>query len=374
MNKTAIETKHGNINLPAFMPDATYGSIKAISFQDAENAGVNAIVTTTLHIEEKIGSKFIKDFGGIHKFFGWNHPVLTDSGGWQVFSLINSKRGGNKNFATEVGCSFFNEDTGQQTLLTPESSIIIQSNVGADIMTVLDYPILGDASYNERKECVERNTRWAIRAKKKFDEIYKDKKNRPLLGCVIQGGNDFELRELSAKQLLELDFDIYNFGGLPMHTPETWKNKSKVGFFHEMLDYVSKLIPDDKFKYAMGVGQPTDIAFCVEAGWNLFDTVLPTRNGRHGYLYVSEGQGEDTKTYSNLKHDILRVKNERYKLDQRPVDENCDCECCKTVSRSYLRHLIKINEPAGFRLATIHNLHFYSKWIDKIRNNLLLLN
>lgn len=362
-----IATKHGNVNLPAFMPDATYGSIKSISFEDAKKAGVKEIVTTTLHIEEKIGSNLIKNFGGIHKFFNWDSPILTDSGGWQVFSLINSKKL-SKNFATEVGCSFFNGDTGKQTLLTPESSMLIQANLGSDIMTVLDYPILGDAAFNERKECVDRNTRWAERAKKKFDQIYRN--DKPKLGCVIQGGNDFELRKQSSEQLLDLDFDIYNFGGLPMHTPETWKNKSRSGFFHDMLEYVSTLIPDDKYKYAMGVGQPIDIAFCVDVGWDLFDTVLPTRNARHGYLYVSEGEGDETRSYKNLSHDILRLKTEKYKSSDEPIDKNCDCEACKTVSRSYLRHLVRIGESSGLRLATIHNLRFYSTWMERIKQEL----
>ena len=375
MKKNEIKTKNGSIILPAFMPDATYGSIKTISFTDAENAGIKEIVTTTLHIEEKVGSQQINDFGGIHKFFGWNNPILTDSGGWQVFSLINSKRGKNKNFATEVGCSFFNDDTGKQTLLTPESSILIQSNLGSDIMTVLDYPILGDASFTERKDCVDRNTRWAKRAKTKFDEIYPNQsENKPLLGCVIQGGNDFELRKASADQLIDIDFDLFNFGGVPMNISETWKSKKNEGFFHEMLEYVARLIPNNKYKYAMGVGQPIDIAFCVDVGWDLFDTVLPTRNARHGYLYVSEGEGEETKKYKNLSYDILRVKNERYKLNSQPIDKNCSCECCKNVTRAYLRHLLKINETAGFRLATIHNLTFYSNWMNKIRENKSITN
>lgn len=365
-----LHTKHGEIKLPAFMPDATYGSIRSVSFNDAAKAGVKELVTTTLHIEQNIGSDYIKEFGGIHKFFGWDRPILTDSGGWQVFSLINKylgdKKKSTKNFVTEAGCSFMDEDTGKQFLLTPETSIQIQSKVGADIMTALDYPILGDASYAERKKCVAINTSWAKRAKEEFDRIYKNEKDRPLIGAVIQGGNDFELRKKSAEELLEFDYDIYNFGGLPLHTPVSWKSQSEEGFFHDILKYVSELIPADKIKYAMGVGQPTDIAFCVDAGWQLFDTVLPTRNGRHGYLYVSEGQGETTRTYKKLSHDILRLKKELYKHDDRPVDANCDCECCKTVSRAYLRHLIRMNEPSGFRLATIHNLRFYSDWMKKL--------
>lgn len=365
-NKDKITTKKGDIVLPAFLPDATYGTVKSVSFQDVKNAGISEIVTTTLHIEEKIGSQYIKKIGGIHKFMGWDRPILTDSGGWQVFSLINSKPN-SQNFATEVGCSFINSDTGEQTLLTPENSIQIQANLNPEIVTVLDFPILGDASLDDRTRSVERNTRWAKRAKDEYSKIFQDSENRPLLGCVIQGANDFKLRKRSAEELLELGFDVYNFGGLPLHTKETWKKFSKTGFFHEMLEFVSELIPSDKYKYAMGVGQPTDIAYCVSIGWDLFDTVLPTRNARHGYLYVSEGEGEDTKSFKKLSHDILRIKNNKYKFDEKPVDSTCDCECCKTVSRMYLRHLLRMNEPSGFRLATIHNLRFYSKWMEKIR-------
>ncbi|MEO6728372.1 MAG: tRNA guanosine(34) transglycosylase Tgt [Candidatus Dojkabacteria bacterium] len=372
MNKNEIKTKHGNINLPAFMPDATYGSIKSISFKDATDSGVKEIVTTTMHIEQNIGSEFIKDFGGIHKFFGWNRPILTDSGGWQVFSLIQRTKGNSKNFITEAGCSFIDSNNGQQFLLTPESSMQIQFNLGSDLMTVLDDPILGDASFAERKECVRINTVWAKRAKQKYIDLtptlsLKGEGDHPLLGSVIQGGNDYELRKQSANELLELDFDIYNFGGLPLHTPVSWKSESEEGFFHDILKYVSDLIPDNKYKYAMGVGQPTDIAYCVDVGWDLFDTVLPTRNARHGYLYVSEGQGEDTKRYKKLSHDVIRIKKELYEKDDRPIDETCSCEACSTVSRAYLRHLIRINEPAGFRLATIHNLTFYSKWMEDIK-------
>lgn len=386
-----IITNHGEIKLPAFMPDATYGSIKAVSFKDAYDAGIREIVTTTLHIEQRVGSQYIKKMGGLHKFFGWDRPILTDSGGWQVFSLINAKRlntdnnkkdhnskysrnNGNRisqNAISEVGCSFIDPNTGKHSLLTPESSIQIQFNLRSDIMTVLDDPILGNSSFEERKKCVELNTRWARRAKKKFEELLPTINYIPLLGCVIQGGDDFELRKQSAEGLLELDFDIYNFGGIPLKNEESWKVRSgdvsSEGFYHEMLKYVSDLIPDSKLKYAMGVGQPTDIAFCVDVGWQLFDTVLPTRNARHGYLYVSEGQGDETRSYKKLSHDILRLRAERYKDDERPVDENCDCECCKNVSRAYLRHLIRIKEASGLRLATIHNLRFYSRWMDRIR-------
>lgn len=372
----SIKTAHGSITLPAFMPDATYGSIKAVSFLDAKKAGVKEIVSTTLHIEQKIGSEHIKKFGGIHKFFGWDRPILTDSGGWQVFSLINAKKDLKHNKASEVGCNFLDPLTQKTNLLTPESSIQIQKNLDSDILTVLDFPILGNSTYADRKKCVDINTKWAIRSKKKFEEL---KNNNHLLGAVIQGGDDFELRKKSAEELLEIDFDIYNFGGMPMYYGETWKTQKENRFHREMLHYVLELIPKHKLKYAMGVGQPIDIAYCVDIGWQLFDTVLPTRNARHGYLYVSAGNGDKSVSYKPehyLKkienifgYDIVHIKSERYKEDSTPLDSNCDCECCSTVSRSYLRYLIRFNEPSGLRLATIHNLRFFSKWMENLRTN-----
>lgn len=377
MQKDVINTQHGEIRLPAFMPDATYGSIRAISFNDAINAGVEELVTTTLHIEQKIGSEFIKDFGGIHKFFGWNRPILTDSGGWQVFSLINRAKASKKNSISELGCTFEDPISKKISILTPESSQVIQHNLGADIVTVLDNPIIGNDTYAKRKECVRINTIWASRSKSKFLELnnLKDLNSnptelRPLIGAVIQGGNDFELRKQSADELLEIDFDIFNFGGIPMHTGETWLTNPSKGFYHDMLEYVATLIPNNKLKYAMGVGQPDDIAFCVDKGWDLFDTVLPTRNARHGFLYVSPEAGEEVKSYKNLSYAVMHIKSERYKSDDKPIDSACPCEACQNYSRAYIRHLVRINEPSGFRLATIHNLRFYADWMQKIRTTL----
>ncbi len=365
--KDCIKTKHGDIKLPAFMPDATYGSVKMISFEDVRKTGTTEIVTTTLHIEQKIGASFIEEFGGIHKFFGWERPILTDSGGWQVFSLINSGKGDKRNKISEVGCSFINPENGKFSLLTPETSIIIQSKLAPDIMTVLDNPILGNASLNERKKSIHINTKWAQRAQNQFKQIYSSRAEAPLLGCVVQGGDDFKLRKQSVEELLELDFDLYNYGGVPLISKITWKHDHPIGFYKEMLQFVSDLIPPNKIKYAMGVGQPEDIAFCYEVGWDLFDTVLPTRNARHGYLYVSQGNGDATRSYKDLYYDIQHIKTERYKYDQNPIDNNCHCEACMHFSRAYIRHLLKIKEPAGMRLCTIHNLTFYSNWMNEVR-------
>lgn len=379
MAKNSLMTNHGELLYPAFLPDATYGSVKSVGFNDLKNLGTQGVVTTTLHIEKVIGSNKIKSLGGIHKFFGFDKTILTDSGGWQVFSLINSKRSKNKfGHVTSLGCTFFDDKTGKTILLTPESSIYIQKNIKPDIMTVLDYPILGDASFNERKECIKINTDWAFRSSNYFNKLFDTKSDdRPLLGCVIQGGDDFALRKQSTDQLLEIGFDIYNFGGIPMKSETTWKKDESKGFYYEMLSYVASLIPHDKPKYAMGVGQPDDIAYCVEYGWNIFDTVLPTRNARHGYLYVSEGMGDETKSikvknsngeYRTFSYDVLRIKNKKYELDSSEIDAKCNCEACQNTSKSYLRHLIKINESAGMRMATIHNLNFYNVWMLELRS------
>lgn len=374
-----IQTNHGDIQLPAFMPDATYGTVRSTSFRDVVNSGIKEIVTTTLHIEQKIGSQYIQDLGGIHKFFNWDRPILTDSGGWQVFSLINSNKANPNNKISKVGCSFADVDSGKVSLLTPESSITIQSNLGSDIMTVLDNPVDPTISHADRLDALSINTAWAKRAKIQFEKIYsRDSQKRPLLGAVIQGGDDFEHRKQSALELLELDFDLYNFGGIPLYSEISWKYDYPEGLYREMLQYVKELIPQDKLSYAMGIGQPDDIAYCVDIGWDLFDTVLPTRNARHGYLYVSEGSGDDTKEYvsqvansrlqkTRYAYDVMHLRSERYKQDMNQIDENCNCEACKSVSRAYLRHLIKIKEPAGFRLATIHNLSFYAKWMEEMR-------
>lgn len=368
--QTKIETVSGNLATPFFMPDATYGAVKGVSFTDLENLGIESIVTTTLHLEQKLHSQYIKDFGGLHKFFNWHKPILTDSGGFQVFSLIH--RSPNKyNKISDAGCSFLDPDTGKYNLLTPETSQIIQHNLGSDIRVVLDEPVVHDGPVSQARDAVKRTSEWAKRAKAKFLELNEiteaDFNNpeikRPLLTAVIQGGNNFDLRKQSADELQEIGFDIYGFGGLPLHNSKSWKNDAPTGFHHELLHYVGSLVYGDKYKYGLGIGTPDDLIYCSKLGWHLFDTVLPTRNARHGYLYVSKGQGDEQHEH----YDVLHMKTKQYEFDEKPVDENCDCECCRTVSRAYLRHLIRINENTGFRLASIHNLRFYAKLMEDIR-------
>jgi queuine tRNA-ribosyltransferase len=368
-----IKTTNGTISLPAFLPDATYGAIKGLSFRDVIKTGISEIVTTTLHIEQKIGSEYLEKYGGIHSFLNWDRPILTDSGGFQVFSLIHRNKD-EKNKITDLGASFRDyENDNKYSLLTPERSQVIQHRIGSDIRVVLDEPVVHDGPLSQAKEAVRRTTDWAKRSKKKFLELHnlteKDFDNpnieRPLLVCVIQGGNNFELRKRSANELKEIGFDIYGFGGIPLHNTYSWREDAPKGFYHELLEYVTELVPD-KPKYGLGIGTPSDIIFCSNLGWDLFDTVLPTRNGRHGYLYVSKGEGD--ARYQD--YDVLHIKRKEYEMDKNPVDNNCDCECCTNVDRAYLRYLIRSKKPSGQRLATIHNLRFYSRIMQKLKDNI----
>lgn len=377
MTKT-IKTQHGEIQTPAFFPDATYGTIKALTFKDLEETGTNQIVTTTLHLEQKLNHRYVEEFGGLHKFFNWDKPILTDSGGYQVFSLIY-RHPDNKNAITDAGCTFVDHTTGKYQFLSPEISQIIQAKLGSDIVTVLDVPLNNDATTHEQKIAIRRNTEWAKRSKKKFLELHgltendfnNPKIQRPLIGAVIQGGHNFDLRKQSAEELREIGFDLYNFGGPPIHKEKNWHNDAPKGFNLELMQFVANLLPEDKIKYAMGVGSPDDIVNSVKMGWDIFDTVLPTRNARHGYLYVSPEQGDTQTDHTSGKpyenYEVLHVKSVRNKFDETPVDANCNCVCCQTVSRAYLHHLVRIGDASGWRLASIHNLTYYQKVINILK-------
>ena len=367
-----ISTSHGDLQFPVFMPDATYGTISNMSYKDLESTGTRAIVTNTLHLEQKLGSEKIAELGGFHKLTGWSKPVLTDSGGFQVFSLI-SRRPNVKNKITDAGCSFVDYESGKYKFLSPETSQQIQANIGSDIRVVLDEPVLENASLTDIKKSVERTTEWAKRSKKMFlelnhlseDDFNNSHKKRPLLTAVVQGGSNFEYRKISLEALVEVGFDIYGLGGLPLQLKRTWDLTHEGGFYKELLQFLAESLPKDKLRYALGVGTPDNLKFAISVGWDLFDTVLPTRNARHGYIYVSKSQGD--KEYED--YSVLHLSNSRYEFDNNPLDSECDCLTCKTTSRAYLRYLLKIGEGSGYRLASIHNLHFYSQFMERITND-----
>jgi len=348
--------------LPNFFPDATYGSIQSVSFLDLKNLEYEGIVATMIPMHFLGVEKKVEKFGTLGKFFGWDGLVLTDSGGYQVYSILHRRKNLEK-YISDDGAKFKDEASGREILLTPELSQEVQFNLKSDIRVVLDEPVPNNLSYEETKKSVERTKLWAERSLKKFLELENlkslDEKrgNRPILFGVAQGGIFQDLRMEGVKSLISLGFDGIGFGGNPLD--ESGKLNIK------LLEKIREVVPDEKILYGMGIGTPDDIVTSFKIGWELFDCVLPTRNARHGYLFVSKGAGEGLN-FEN--YDVLHIKSARYDLDNKPVDENCDCECCKNFSRSYIRHLIKIGEPAGFRLASIHNLRFYIMLIEKLRD------
>jgi queuine tRNA-ribosyltransferase len=353
IRKGVISTLHGDIATPAFLPDATYGAVKMLSFRDIKNVGINQILSTTLHLHINPGDKYIKRMGGMHKFFGWDRPILTDSGGWQVFSLIHQS---GKGKVSEKGAEFIMPGNGEKHLLTPEESINIQANLKSDIFVVLDDPIIGSATKKDNRYSVDITVNWAKRAKEEFYKRYQldDKKfenvkkhKRPLLFCVVQGGNYKELRKECAERLIEIGFDGFGYGGILL--------KDDVVTTRDMLKYFAELIPPYKIRYGMGVGRPEDVEFCLKDGYDLFDCVVPTRNGRHGQCYTSFGS--------------INLKSSKYKYDNQPIDKLCDCEACNLrkqpySSRAYLHNLFRVKEVSAMRLCSIHNLKYYAKMMD----------
>ena len=325
------------------MPDATRGAVRYLTTKQLEDTGTKAIVTNTLHLLIYPGPEIISKLGVIGKMMGWEGIVITDSGGFQVFSLIHTKKW--KGRVHENGATFKSPRQGDIYELTPESSIDIQMKIGSDVLVTLDDCRDTDLGRDEAKKSVERTLKWAKRCKEHFEREYGGtKETGKILTCVAQGANHLDLREKCAKELVNIGFDGYNFGGFVVD-----KEGSLV--VNEM-EAVIKNIPKEKIRYAMGVGKPEDIQKAVDIGYNLFDTVLVTRNARHGTLYTSEGE--------------IKIGNSNMAMDQNPVDNNCNCECCRNYTRAYIHHMLKVGEATAMTLATIHNLTYYQKLIEEM--------
>ena len=326
-----------------FMPDATRGAVRYLTTKQLKETGTQAIVTNTLHLLISPGPDVIQELGGIKGFMNWDGIVFTDSGGFQLFSLLHSHKWEGK--VHENGATFKSPREGNIYELTPETSIDIQIKLGSDVLVCLDDCRDTNLTRYEAQESVERTLRWAARCKKHFDEVYGGtQKTGKLLTCVVQGANFLDLRAYCAKELVKIGFDGYNFGGYVV-------DKDGKLVLDEM-NAVIENIPKDTIRYAMGVGKPEDILSAAKVGYNIFDTVLVTRNARHGTVYTSQG--------------VIRIKNSEMALDNSPVDASCSCECCRNYSRAYLHHMLKSNEATALTLLTIHNLTFYQDMIKKL--------
>ncbi|MBI2357137.1 tRNA guanosine(34) transglycosylase Tgt [Candidatus Dojkabacteria bacterium] len=330
-----------------FMPDATRGAVRFLTSTQLKDTGTKNIVVNTLHLLIHPGADAIADLGGIHKFMNWNEGyMLSDSGGFQVFSLLHSKKWEGK--IDSNGATFKSPREGKIYTLTPESSVEIQMKLGTDILVALDDCRDAQVDRREAEISVERTLEWGKRSLAHFKKLGGYEKGK-LISAVVQGANFLDLREYCAKELSKMGFDGYNFGGYVID------DNGKLVI--EEMKVVLENTPKDKFKYAMGVGKPQDIVDSAEIGYTVFDTVLVTRNARHGTLYSF-----DEADY------ILRLKNSQYSKDIKPIDSTCDCEACLNHTRAYIHHMIRVGEATGMILATIHNLRFYQRLVEKLQS------
>jgi queuine tRNA-ribosyltransferase len=335
-----LTTAHGQIETPAFMPVGTAATIKALTHEALEELGATIILANTYHLYLRPGHELIRKLGGLHQFMSWQRALLTDSGGYQVFSLSALRK------ITDEGVTFRSHLDGSAHLLTPEKAVEVQLALGSDIAMVLDECIETPAPREKAEAALDRTTRWAKRARRHFlanEHLYPG--GRQWQFGIVQGATFADLRRESARQLLELDFSGYAVGGLAVGEPHTMTC--------EMTNEVTALLPADRPRYLMGVGKPEQLADYVALGIDMMDCVLPTRAARHACLYTSEGR--------------VLIKNARYAADTRPIDPQCSCSVCKRYTRAYLRHLFAAGEITASILATHHNIHFYLDIMRQIR-------
>ena len=331
----SLQLNHGTVETPVFMPVGTYGSVKAMSPASLNEIKAQIILGNTFHLWLRPGNEVIRHFGGLHDFIGWDKPILTDSGGFQVFSLANMRK------LTEDGCTFKSPLNGEKLFLSPEISMQIQTVLNSDIVMQLDECPDGNSDKQTADKSLELSLRWAIRSKNEFERL----NNPNALFGIVQGALFEDLRQKSLSGLMEIGFDGIAIGGLSVGEPKPEMQR--------ILQRLAPLLPQDKPHYLMGVGTPEDLVFGVSCGIDMFDCVMPTRNARNGWLFTRFGD--------------IKIKNARYKMDEKPLDETCNCYTCQHFSRAYLHHLHRVGEILGSQLNTIHNLHYYQTLMSEMR-------
>jgi queuine tRNA-ribosyltransferase len=332
-----IHTAHGDIETPVFMPVGTAGTVKAVSVEELRACGASIVLGNTYHLYLRPGRDVIRMFSGLHRFMNWDGAILTDSGGFQIFSLAKISK------TTEQGFDFQSHIDGSRHLITPEDAVAIQTDLGADIIMCLDSCIPYPADEKAAKDAMELTTRWADRCKTTWKETAETK--NALFG-IIQGGMYPHLRRQSVEQLMDMEFPGYAVGGLSVGEPKE--------LMMEMADFTLPLLPPEKPKYVMGVGTPEDLVEMVGLGADMFDCVMPTRNARNAQLFTVRG--------------TVNINNANHKYDKNPIDPDCPCYTCQNYSRAYLHHLYRSRELLSYRLNTIHNLHYYLHLMQDMRN------
>ena len=328
-----LELAHGKVDTPAFIPVGTYGTVKAMSPEELAGLGAQIVLGNTFHLWLRPGLEVIEKHGGLHRFMGWNGPILTDSGGFQVFSL------GAMRIITEEGAKFASPINGDRLMLTPEQSMHIQKALNSDIVMVFDDCTAYPATEKQARKSMELSLHWAQRSKRAHEG------NANALFGIVQGSVFENLREKSLNELQDIRFDGYAIGGLAVGEPAADRAR--------IMNHVLPQMPAGKTRYLMGMGTPEDLIEAVRAGVDLFDCVLPTRNARNGWLFTCSGN--------------VKIRNARWRDDARPLDEACGCYACRNFTRAYLHHLQKSNEILGARLNTIHNLHYYLELMRELR-------
>jgi len=354
-----ITTAHGVLDTPVFMPIGTQGSVKGVSPQELRELHAQIILGNTYHLFVRPGLDVIKHFGGLHKFMNWNGPILTDSGGYQIFSLAKLRK------ITEDGVEFQNHIDGARAFISPEIAMEIQLAFGSDITMTLDECVPYPCEYDYAAQSADMTARWAKRCKAVASAVLSGESSaslpgapdalrtahsiaRQLLFGIVQGGTFEDLRKKSAQQIVELDFDGYAIGGVSVGEPEEEMMRA--------VESAEPFLPKDKPRYAMGLGTAPQLLEMIARGMDMFDCVLPTRLARNGTAFAATG--------------TLNLKNAEFALDKRPIEENCACEACREFSRGYIRHLVKAEEILGLRLITLHNLHFYLNLMNRVRSEI----
>ena len=323
------------VQTPAFMPVGTYGTVKGMTPEEVRATGAEILLGNTFHLWLRPGQEVMRKHGDLHDFMQWHRPILTDSGGFQVFSLGKLRK------ITEEGVKFQNPINGERIFLSPEKSMEIQYDLGSDIVMIFDECAPYPSTFDYTQKSMEMSLRWAQRSRDRFDQLG----NQNALFGIVQGGVFEELRQVSLEGLVKIGFDGYAIGGLAVGEPKQ--------DMHRILEYVCPQLPMDKPRYLMGVGKPEDLVEGVRRGIDMFDCVMPTRNARNGHLFVSDG--------------IVKIRNAKYRDDTTALDPECDCYTCKHYTKSYLYHLDKCGEILGARLNTIHNLRYYQRLMEQIR-------
>ncbi len=330
-----ITTPHGTIDTPAFMPVGTQATVKALTPEDLLACGAEVILGNTYHLYLRPGHEVIRSLGGLHRFMNWKKPLLTDSGGFQVFSLNSLAK------VTEEGVTFTSHLDGSTHFFSPEQSMQVQEALGADILMTLDEPMPYPAEKSDTEKSLQLSTRWAKRCR----DAHRSE-NQALFG-IVQGGMFKDLRARSVEQIVGIGFPGYAIGGLSVG--------EEIPMMYEIAEHTAALLPDDRPRYLMGVGTPDDLLACSRMGIDMFDCVMPTRNARNGSLFTHRGK--------------INIRNARYKSDPRPIDPDCPCSTCRNYSLAYLRHLFIADEILAMHLNTLHNTAFYQNWMAKIRNS-----